>query len=113
MKTKTILIIIGILIIIIGGQYFLYKSQNADKDQEILDLIEDKKVELKKVRDSAFFKIKELTINSQITFDSILEISQKIKYIPYEKLIYADRNLDDALDIISDYQYNGTSKREN
>ncbi len=110
MKTKTILILFSILIIIIGGQYFLYKSRNADKDQEILDLQEEKKTELKMVRDSAFFKIEELTINSQITFDSILEISQEIKYIPYEKLIYADRNLDDALDIISDYKYNKTAK---
>lgn len=110
MKTKTILIIIGILIIIIAGQFFLYKSNLFDKDQEILDLVEDKKVELKQVRDSAFFKINELTVKSQITFDSILEISQKIQYIPYEKLIYADRNLDDALDIISSYQYNKGAK---
>ena len=112
MKTKTILIIIGILIIVIVGQYFYFKVKTSDLEQENLDLVEEKKVELKQVRDSAFVKIEELTINSQIAFDSILEISQKIKYVPYEKFIYADRNLDDALDIISNYQYNETPKRE-
>lgn len=113
MKTKTILTIIGILIIIIVIQFFYFKSQNSFLVQQNLDLIEEKKVDLKKVRDSAFFKIEELTANSQITFDSILEISQEIKYFPYEKLIYVNRSLDDALDIISNYRYNEPAKREN
>lgn len=112
MKTKTILIIIGTLIIIIVAQFFYFKIKTSDLEQENLDLVEDKKDELKQVRDSAFWKITQLTIKSQITFDSILDISQEIKYIPYEKFIYADRNLDDALDIISNYKYNETPKRE-
>lgn len=111
-KNKTILIVFGILILAIVGQFFLYKNQKSFLEQENLDLKEEKKVEIKKVRDSAFAKIEEITISSKETFDSILNISQKIKYIPYEKLIYADRNLDDALDIISNYRYNETPKRE-
>ncbi len=105
MKTKTILIGFLILIIIIVAQFFYFKMKTSDLEQENLDLQEEKKVELKQVRDSAFYKITELTINSKITFDSILEISKEIQYIPYERLIYADRNLDTALDIISNYNY--------
>ena len=62
MKTKTILIIIGILIIVIVGQYFYFKVKTSDLEQENLDLVEEKKVELKQVRDSAFVKLKNLRL---------------------------------------------------
>lgn len=113
MKTKVILIAFGVLVAVIVAQFFIYKSQKSFLEQENLELQQEKKEEIKKVRDSAFVKINDLTIDSQNKFDSILKISQKIKYIPYEKLIYPDRNLNDALDVISDYRYYEAPKRKN
>jgi hypothetical protein len=105
-KNKIILIVGAILLAVIVVQYFIFKNQQSFLEQQNLDLIEGKKNELKKVRDSAFVHIEKLTISSKEKFDSILEINQEIKYIPYEKLIYFDRSLDDALDILSGYKYN-------
>jgi hypothetical protein len=106
LKNKIILIVGAILLAVIVVQYFIFKNQQSFLEQQNLDLQEERKTEIKMVRDSAFVKIKELTISSQEKFDSILEINQEIKYIPYEKLIYFDRSLDDALDILSGYKYN-------
>lgn len=104
MKTKTILISFAILIIIIIAQFFYFKMKTSDLEQENLNLQEEKKVELKKVRDSAFFKIEELTAKSETKFDSIIK-TNKIRYVPYEKLVYMYIDFDSAYSILSRTSY--------
>ena len=103
----------AILLVVIVAQFFWYQNEKSFLEQENLNLIEEKKEDIKKVRDSAFAKINELTTSSKNRFDSILNIPPTIKWYPYEKPIYADRDLDSSLDIITNYHYNGKSKKTN
>ena len=93
-------VIIG-LIILSGYQYY----KNTLAIQENLNLKLEKKDAIKKVRDSAFAQINEITIKSKNRFDSIANIPPKIKWYPYEKPIYINRSLNDAINIINDYKY--------
>jgi hypothetical protein len=106
MKNKILIGLFAILTIGIVAQYFIYKNEVSFLEQENLDLLEEKKTDLKKVRDSAFVKINEITVNSKNRFDSIANIPPIIKWYPYEKPIFINRDVDSALDIISRYNYN-------
>jgi len=96
--TKTLYIIIGLLVVI-GGGFFYFKTITSDLRSENFDLKEKEKVEIRKVRDSAFAKIEDITMRSNERFDSILSIPPIIKWKRYEKPVYIDRTLDGALDI--------------
>ena len=51
----------------------------------------------------------------EIFSDSITDLknqSEKIKYIPYEKAYYMDRDVDTALDVISEDSYDSRSDKE-
>lgn len=102
-------IIIGLLIAIVI-QFFYYKSVNSSLTQDNLDLETEKQDELKQVRDSALIKAKQKATLSDKRFDSVVNIPLKIKYIPYEKPIYIDRTLDDALDIHTEYKSDTRTK---
>lgn len=106
LKNKILIALFSILVIGIVAQYFFYKNEVSFLEQENLDLIEEKKDDLKKVRDSAFVKINEITIKSQNRFDSIANIPPTIKWYPYEKPVFTNRTLDIALDSIANYKYN-------
>lgn len=98
--------IIIVLLIALVGLFFFYKNEVNDLNNEIFDLKEEKKSELKAVRDSAQVAIDDRIEKSTKSFDSLFSLKNKIKYIPYEKFIYADRGLDEALNIIEFYSYN-------
>ena len=94
-------IVIVVLMAVIG--VFVYFTFFANDDT--LDLIEQEKLKAIQERDKAFKVRDSLTsANVKIT-DSLRKEEQNIKYVPYEKLIYADRTIDDALDILSNYTY--------
>ena len=88
-------------------------TENNDYVIEITDLKLQKTEEIKRVRDSATTKIKELIYNSELKFDSIIYLNSKLKYKRYEKLIYVNRSLDDALHVLSTYKYNERTKSNN
>ena len=100
-KLKWFHLVIIVLILFSSYQYY----NNTLVIQENSDLKQDKKDDLRKVRDSAFAEINTLTITSKKEVDSLVKLSQEIRYIPYEKLIYDNRSLDDALDILNEYKY--------
>ena len=101
-------IVIVVLMAIIG--VFVYFTFFTNDDT--LDLIEQEKLKAIQERDKAFKVRDSLTsANIKIT-DSLRKEEQNIKYVPYEKLIYADRTIDDALDILSNYTYSRTTTED-
>ncbi len=98
--TLNILLIIGISVI-----GWLWYSDNSDFKEQITDI--------KKKQDSTSLIIqKDYKVRDSIILaerksnDSLKNRVDKIQYIPYEKHTYIDRSIDDALDVLSEYQYN-------
>ena len=114
MMTSKIYKIIAVLLLILLVSLFLYSNFKIQKLQsENIELKESKRKELIRVRDSAFVKVDSIISLSSKKFDSILSIPPTIKWQKYEKLNYTDRSLDDALDVISNYEYNKKPKGKN
>lgn len=108
---KFIRILLVLSLIALGVMFFIYRNSKLDYEKEISELKEARKEELKAVRDSAFVQIESIVNRSRTTYDSLLTINQEIKYVPYEKLRYVDRTIDDALDVIADYNYSKTRQK--
>lgn len=103
---KTFIISIISFFAILIAQYFYFKVKTNTLKEEIEKVqIENKKTVIK-VRDSAFVEINYLVVESQKKIDSIVNLPPKIKWKKYEKPIYIDRTLDNALDVIEYYEYN-------
>lgn len=98
-------IIIALLISLIG-LFFFFRIKVKDLENKLDSGEQERKEQLQKVRDSAYRTIVKTVYESKIKIDSISKLKDKIKYIPYEKLLYADRDLDSALDTIAEYRYN-------
>jgi len=105
----------GVVTIILALTGFLVsanirnKKLQKENDSYVIDITDlklEKTTEVKRVRDSATTKINTLVFDSQLKFDSLIYLNGKLKYRRYEKPIYIDRNLDDALDVLSKYKYN-------
>ena len=113
MVSKRLLyLFIGLVAIIVGQQVF-FRTEIRDLRDEKMDLLSDQKEAIKQIRDSATARIDTLTTNSQKRFDSILKIPAKIKYIPYEKPIYINRTLDDALDVHAKHKAEQRAAKKN
>lgn len=112
LKSKIGLYVIIALLVGLIGQFVYFKHENNRLLLENADLKEEKKVELKRVRDSAFVRIETLTQKSNERFDSILNIPPTIKWRKYEKPVYIDRTLDDALRIHSKYKADTRATKE-
>lgn len=107
-------IIGGAIIIMLSLIGFLTKS-NIDnnklykeivlKDLELSELKLKHLEELNEIQINVQKEIDNLVSTSQIKFDSLLYLNSKLKYRKYEKPIYIDRNLDDALLVLSKYRY--------
>ena len=110
MKTKFFLYIIIALGGLLIGQFFIYKNNISDLEFENQELKEEKKSELKRVRDSSFVKITKLTERVSV-LDSIVSLPPKIKWIKYEKPIYINRSLDDAIRIHSKHKTDTGTER--
>lgn len=107
MKTK---LLYGVVTVLLAATAYL-KIQNYSKDSKITDLEstvfemqENIKKDLKKIRDSALSESTKAAKKSKKSFDSILNIPLTIKYVRYEEKVYANRNLDDALRVHSEYK---------
>lgn len=89
------------LIIIIGvfGYFTFFTNDNA------LDILEQEKLEAINERDKAF-KVRDSLnlVNIKIT-DSLRNEELNIKYTVDEKPIYIDRDIDFALDVLTNYNY--------
>jgi len=105
-------IIIALLILLIG-LYFYFDWKTNKIQSEFLEYKTKEKVELIRVRDSASLRIDQVIEKSNKRIDSIANLPLKIKYIPYEKPYFINRNLDTSLDILSTYRYNAKPTETN
>lgn len=96
--------IITLLLIVLISTVIYYKNLNNHLNKELIEVKVNKKEEITTVRDSAYTEINRIISNSNKKFDSIISIPPKIKWIKYEKPVYIDRTLDDALRIHSEYK---------
>lgn len=113
LKTKIILGAFALLIGTITTQYFVYKSTVSDLEQKNIDLEEEKKQAVREERDNATARIDTLTMESTRKFDSILSLPPTIKWKVYEKPVYPNRTLGDALDIHANYKADQRARAEN
>lgn len=113
MKSKIISYLAIVLLIGITIQFFYFDSKISELSIKNTELIEEKKKELKQARDSATAKIDTITKSSRKRFDSIVNLPPKIKWKKYEKPIYIDRSLDDAIRIHSKYKSDTGTKGKN
>jgi len=112
MKNKLIITGFTILLIILGVFVFLYNTEKKDRLSAENKYAEEKKEALRKLSDSLndTFEVKTNEFLLEINYLSNLE--QKIKYIPYEKDVYPNRTLDDALDVHSKRKANSKSRKK-
>lgn len=113
MVSKRLLYVFIVLVATIVVQQVIFRTELRDLRDEKMDLLSEQKETIKKVRDAATARIDTLTTKSQKRFDSILRIPAKIKYIPYEKPIYINRTLDDALDVHAKYKAEQDPRKKN
>lgn len=106
MKNKLIIGGFIILAVALGIVVFLYLLEKSAREDAENKFAEEKKVALREQADSLNleFVVKSLEFENKIIELSTRE--QEIKYIPYEKLRYIDRNVDAALDTIANYRFN-------
>jgi len=105
MKNKLIMAGYIILGCVLGLFIFLYYQEKADRLSAEEKFLHDKKIELREQRDKSLHTIDSvLTILSKVS-DSLRLEEKNIKYKPYEKLRYTDRNVDAALDTIAKYHF--------
>jgi uncharacterized membrane protein len=102
--------IIIVLLIALGIFVFLYRQEHADRLSEANKYANEKKKALREERDKRIFQVDSLTQVLDRTIQDLRYEEQNIKYKPYEKLRYTDRNVDAALDTISKYNFNSSSR---
>lgn len=90
-------------ILLLGLLYYSERRGRLSAEQKFY---QEKKEALRKQRDSAHKTIDSLTFSLEKTTDSLRIEEQNIKYRPYEKLMYVDRDVDSALDTIAKYRFN-------
>lgn len=102
-KSKLYLIL-AILIGIIGLlTYNAFKSRAAIEAALKENQIEKERVI--RIRDSARIARDKQIADFEWDFDSLSKANKKIIYIPYEKLKYVDRTLNDAINILDSTNY--------
>lgn len=99
-----------IVVLVIVCAFFVHRSLSASKDFKYqikeINRVNDS---ILKVKDKEI-KLRDTTITQALkTNDSLLNASDKIKYIKYEKFIYANRTLNDALNVFSKHPVNTRS----
>ena len=113
LKSKLLLALFIVLCGAIVSQFFYYKSELSDKDNEIVELKTVKIKNLEEERDLAFDRIDTITTRSKRRFDSIANIPPTIKWKVYEKPVYPNRTLGDALDVHAEYKANTRAETKN
>jgi predicted negative regulator of RcsB-dependent stress response len=112
MTNNVIKIIITILLILSGVFAFMYFVTNSKLEQAKSKNLKEKKEALRKLSKRKNFEIDSVIKSKNEEYKLLLNLEQEIKYVPYEKLRYVDRDLDAALDVVSDYKYDSSSGKK-
>jgi di/tricarboxylate transporter len=104
-------IIVLLTLLLIGG-YIYHKNTLSLYNDKIRTIDIENKKRLKMVRDSLHHQIDTVATYYEKKFDSIATSPLKVKYIYYEKPVYVNRTIDDAISIIADYEYNNEGAKK-
>lgn len=104
MKNIHFYIIIALLLSTSILGFVVVSKNKAISDCENKETVIEKD-KIKKINDSILNLYQNKIKAYERKIDSLAKLKQQIKYVPYEKYYYSDRNVDTALDIISNYQY--------
>lgn len=113
MKNKITIFVFTALLILLGVFAFLYFFEKNNRIDAENKFSKEKKEYLRKLSDSLNKTFILKTSDFEIEIDSLINLEKKIKYIPYEKTIYIDRTLDEALDVFSKHSANKKSASSN
>lgn len=102
-----------ILLIALGVFVFLYFNEKFNSENLEDKYLQEKKEDLRKQAEKLNLSFKEKTNSLQFKIDSLKKIERDIRYIPYEKPIYIDRTLDDALRVFSEHPANKRTTNSN
>ena len=112
MNKKIIIIISSIIALGFTTHKIIVNSKNnkiKNLENKVFEMQENAKKENKRIRDSAYNSIDNISKNAIKRIDTI--IKTVTKFVPYEKYIYANRNVNTAIDVLSKYQYDTISKK--
>jgi uncharacterized membrane protein len=117
MKTKLLTIGGGVLLSILIGWVISLKSDlsqerklNTELNEEIDRLVEERKAEVKIMRDSAQLAVAKEAAKGKKRFDSILNLPPTIIYRPYVKEVYPNRDLNTALRVHSEHKQDSSNR---
>ena len=102
---------IVVLIALIIGIVIYGKMMFSRYEKDLNNLREEKKIELKEEKKKIIIERDSLIQLKIIKYDSLLKAKQTIKYVPYEKPVYINRTLNDAINILSNYSYQRTKTK--
>lgn len=105
MKNKLILVGFTILAAALCVSIFLFLKEKSARELADSKYAEEKKEALRQLTDSLNSVFDGKVVEFQMEIEELSNQEQQINYIPYEKLRYVDRNVDTALDTISNYTY--------
>jgi hypothetical protein len=97
MKNKLILAGFVLLSITIGVFAFLYFTEKSARLSAEDKYAEEKKEALRNQADILHVEFETITNDLQSEIHYLSNLEQEIRYVPYEKAIYIDRSLDDAI----------------
>ena len=98
---------IGLLFIALSYYTIKFYLSSIYQENEKNKIIKERDDEYSRIRDSSLVENKKsLEFLIEENDSLIIKLKQKPKFIPYEKAIYVNRNLNDALDVHSRYKYN-------
>jgi hypothetical protein len=110
LSQKLLLALFILMAIAIGIFSFLYFDEKSNRESAESRYLKEKKEYQKTIRDS-LVNNNDTIINRFVKEnDSLKKLKNEIIYVAYEKYLYADRDLDSALRVISSYRYHSKSK---
>ena len=100
---KYTIIILSLICIGFFVLYMINRNEATNIELEYLDKIKKEKIIL---RDSLTLELKKNTKDIRDSISSILKQNPEVKYIPYEKTRYKDRNVDSAIYVLRRARHN-------
>mgnify|MGYP003637504649 CR=1 FL=1 len=105
-KDKLISIRIIVLLVGLGVFIFLYFNEKSERLLQESKFLKEHQKELRELRYKHLSSIDSISKVLKNTYIELTIEQNNIKYKPYEKFRYIDRNVDAALDTISKYHFN-------
>lgn len=106
-------IVTAILLISSGVFAFMYFTTDSKLENELSKGLDQKVKDLKREAELKDNQMVTIITNFNTRIQDLSDRADNIKYVPYEKLLYVDRDVNTAMDVISSYNYDsGTTGKK-